>query len=58
MWFIKAYPKALYFFFFLLYINDLPKNILSSLVNIFTDYGRTSQNLDDYSLAVKISPMT
>lgn len=47
------------FILFLLYINDQPRNILRSLVNIYADnttaYECTSQNPDDQSLSADLS---
>ena len=44
---------------FLIFINDLPKNTLKSLVNIYADdttvYGSTSETADDQSLAEHLS---
>lgn len=43
---------------FLLYINDLPKNIFRSLINVYSDdnmmYGCTSKYLDDQCLAADL----
>lgn len=43
----------------LLYIHDLPENILRSFVNIYADdstiYRRTSKNIDDQRLGADLS---
>lgn len=56
----SAIPQCLLFGSTLsvLYINDLPKSILRSFVNIYADntiYGCTSKNLDDQRLAADLS---